>query len=172
MGEREATMGKVLTTVWRPGVGAQKWVTGPSVSDFKQQDETLFGSGMRLRDLVIEDDDCTAVWQPGTGKQHWETGLGGADLEARDNDLFAKGLPHSVAQLSRRGLHRRPARRQQRAALVARTLVPAAQGQGRRAGRPGVWPGRGRQVRGRRRVDDAHFSGGLRLIHLAVGYTL
>jgi hypothetical protein len=79
-------------TVWRPGTGAQ-WVRwGMTGDEFKAQDTTYFGQGLRISALAIRDGRIAAVWRPGTGAQWVRWGMTGDEFKAQDTTYFAQGL--------------------------------------------------------------------------------
>jgi hypothetical protein len=77
---------------WRPGNGAQWWVTGLGYDDFKAKDKQYFDQGLRLITLRIRNGAYTAVWHPGSGAQWWAAGLSYDDFKARDKAYFDGGL--------------------------------------------------------------------------------
>jgi murein DD-endopeptidase MepM/ murein hydrolase activator NlpD len=78
--------------VWRPGAGTQ-WVRwGMSGDEFKAQDTSYFGQGLRVSSLAIRDGRIAAVWRPGTGTQWVRWGMTGAEFKAQDATYFAQGL--------------------------------------------------------------------------------
>jgi murein DD-endopeptidase MepM/ murein hydrolase activator NlpD len=79
-------------TVWRPGTGTQ-WVRwGMSGDEFKTQDTTYFGQGLRVTSLEIEGGKIAAVWRPGTGTQWVRWGMSGDEFKAQDTTYFGQGL--------------------------------------------------------------------------------
>ncbi|MGH9666563.1 MAG: M23 family metallopeptidase, partial [Bryobacteraceae bacterium] len=78
--------------VWRPGAGAQWWVTGWSYEDFKAKDKEHFDQGLRLVCLRVRNGKFTGVWHPGTGAQWWTTGASYDDFKAKDKGYFDQGL--------------------------------------------------------------------------------
>ncbi len=78
--------------VWRPGSGTQ-WVQwGLSGDEFKAQDTTYFGQGLRVTSLAIREGRIAAVWRPGTGAQWVRWGMTGDEFKAQDTAYFAQGL--------------------------------------------------------------------------------
>ena len=78
--------------VWRPGSGTQ-WVRwGMSGDEFKAQDTTYFGQGLRISSLAIRDGRIAAVWHPGAGTQWVRWGMSGDEFKAQDTTYFAQGL--------------------------------------------------------------------------------
>jgi murein DD-endopeptidase MepM/ murein hydrolase activator NlpD len=85
--------------VWRPGTGTQ-WVRwGMSGDEFKTQDTTFFGQGLRVSSLAIRDGKIAAVWRPGTGTQWVRWGMSGDDFKAQDTTYFAQGLRVSSLEI-------------------------------------------------------------------------
>ena len=78
---------------WRPGNGAQWWVTGLGYDDFKAKDKQYFDQGLRLTTLRIRNGAYTAVWHPGSGAQWWVAGLSYDDFKAKDKAYFDGGTP-------------------------------------------------------------------------------
>ena len=78
--------------LWRPGTGAQWWVTGLNYNDFKAKDQKHFDEGLRLVSLRVHNGTFTAIWHPGTGAQWWVTGLSYSDFKAKDQAYFNQGL--------------------------------------------------------------------------------
>ena len=78
--------------VWRPGSGAQWWITGATYDAFKAKDQQYFNQGLRLVCLRVRDGTFTGVWHPGTGAQWWVTGSSYADFKAKDQAYFDQGL--------------------------------------------------------------------------------
>lgn len=78
--------------VWRPGTGAQWWVTGLGYEEFKAKDQQHFNEGLRLVCLRVRGGKFTGVWQPGTGTQWWVTGLDYDAFKAKDKGYFDQGL--------------------------------------------------------------------------------
>lgn len=78
--------------VWQPGAGTQ-WVrAGLSWDQFKAQDTTYFGQGLRVTSLAIRDTRFAAVWRPGTGAQWIRPGLSWEQFKAQDTTYFGQGL--------------------------------------------------------------------------------
>lgn len=84
--------GSNYLSVWRPGSGAQWWVTGWSYDDFKARDKTYFDQGLRLISLRVRDGRYTAIWHPGSGTQWWVSGWTYDDFKAKDKEYFDQGL--------------------------------------------------------------------------------
>jgi murein DD-endopeptidase MepM/ murein hydrolase activator NlpD len=85
--------------VWRPGSGAQ-WVRwGMSADEFKTQDTTYFGQGLRISSLALRDGKIAAVWRPGTGTQWVRWGMSGDEFKAQDTTYFAQGLRVSLLEI-------------------------------------------------------------------------
>ncbi len=85
--------GTSYLAAWRPGTGAQWWVTGWNYNDFKAKDLTYFNQGLRLVCLRVQDDGTfTGVWHPGAGAQWWVTGSSLNDFKAQDQTYFNQGL--------------------------------------------------------------------------------
>lgn len=79
-------------TVWRPGSGTQ-WVRwGMSGDEFKAQDMSYFGEGLRVSSLAVRNGSIAAVWQPGAGIQWVRWGMTGDEFKAQDTEYFARGL--------------------------------------------------------------------------------
>lgn len=78
--------------VWRPGTGTQWWRAGMSWADFKAQDATYFGQGLRVTSLAVRDGRLAAVWRPGTGTQWIRAGMSFDEFKAQDATYFAQGL--------------------------------------------------------------------------------
>lgn len=78
--------------VWRPGKGAQWWVTGLAFDDFKAKDKAHFDNGLRLVCLRVRDGIFSAVWQPGSGAQWWVSGKSFDEFKAKDKEHFDNGL--------------------------------------------------------------------------------
>jgi len=83
---------KLISSVWRPGSGAQWVKVGLSVSDFKTADTTYFEQGLRLVDFELEGGQYTGVWRPGSGAQCVRAGLSWSDFKAQDLAYFNLGL--------------------------------------------------------------------------------
>ena len=78
--------------VWRPGTGTQ-WVRWDMSGDqFKAQDTTYFGQGLRVASLAIRAGRLAAVWRPGTGAQWIRWGMSGDEFKAQDTTYFGQGL--------------------------------------------------------------------------------
>ena len=85
--------------VWRPGSGTQ-WVRwGMSGDEFKAQDTTYFGQGLRVTSLAIRDGRIAAVWRPGSGTQWVRWGMSGDEFKAQDTTYFAQGLRVSSLEI-------------------------------------------------------------------------
>ena len=83
--------------VWRPGAGAQWWVTGWSYDDFKAKNQAYFDQGLRLTSLRVRDGRYTGVWHPGSGAQWWVTGWTYDEFKAKDQEYFNQGLRLEMA---------------------------------------------------------------------------
>jgi murein DD-endopeptidase MepM/ murein hydrolase activator NlpD len=78
--------------VWRPGTGTQ-WVRwGMSGDQFKAQDTTYFGRGLRVASLAMRAGRLAAVWRPGAGAQWVRWGMTGDEFKAQDSTYFGQGL--------------------------------------------------------------------------------
>src|SRR5260370_97719 len=78
--------------VWGPGAGAQ-WVNAAiSAGQLVTQDEAYKQEGLRIHVLKVHDGKLTAVWQPGSGAQAIELGLSVDRFVAEDGSNFKNGL--------------------------------------------------------------------------------
>ncbi|AIC15353.1 M23 family metallopeptidase [Nitrososphaera viennensis] len=84
--------GTIYAAAWRPGTGAQWWVSGKSYADFKKIDKDYFNKGLRLVDLEIHNGKFAGIWRPGTGAQWWVYGKTYAEFKAIDKGYFDDGL--------------------------------------------------------------------------------
>ena len=78
--------------VWQPGTGTQ-WVrAGLTFDQFKAQDTTYFGQGLRVTSLALRDGRLAAVWRPGSGTQWIRVGMTFDEFKAQDLTYFRQGL--------------------------------------------------------------------------------
>ncbi|HWI05277.1 MAG TPA: M23 family metallopeptidase, partial [Acidimicrobiales bacterium] len=68
------------------------WRAGMSWDDFKAQDTTYFGRGLRITSLAIRGGRMAAVWRPGSGTQWVRAGMSWDDFKAQDTTYFGQGL--------------------------------------------------------------------------------
>jgi murein DD-endopeptidase MepM/ murein hydrolase activator NlpD len=81
-----------LAGVWQPGTGTQ-WVrSGLTWDQFKAQDGTYFGQGLRVTSLAVRDGRFAAVWRPGDGTQWIQAGMTFDEFKAQDTTYFGQGL--------------------------------------------------------------------------------
>lgn len=83
--------GASYLAVWRPGSGAQRWVTGASDDDFRTKDKGYFDQGLRLFDIEIHGGKFSGVWRPGSGAQWWFFGNDYEMVLGRDKSYFDGG---------------------------------------------------------------------------------
>src|SRR5262245_49034458 len=86
--------------VWRPGSGEQRWRSGMTADEFKDQDKTYFDKGLRLTAVQIDDGRYLAVWRPGGGEQRWRSGMSADEFKDQDKTYFDKGLRLTTAQIA------------------------------------------------------------------------
>jgi hypothetical protein len=89
--------------VWRPGSGEQRWRSGMTADEFKEQDQTYFDKGLRLTAVQIDNGRFLAVWRPGSGEQRWRSGMTADEFKKQDQTYFDKGLRLTTAQIAGSG---------------------------------------------------------------------
>lgn len=80
-----------LLAAWRPGSGAQRWRSGMTLREFKEQDQQHFDNGLRLVDVRVDDGQYAAVWRAGSGSQWWNTGMTLGQFKKQDEKHFDNG---------------------------------------------------------------------------------
>ncbi len=90
---------ELISTVWRPGSGAQWVKVGLSLEDFKTADAAYFKQGLRLVDFEVQGGQYSGVWRPGTGAQWVRAGLSWTEFKQQDLAYFNEGLRLSAIEI-------------------------------------------------------------------------
>ena len=94
-----ANASRAYSAVWQPGTGAERWKTGMSMNEFREQAQTYYDQGLRIKSLAVRDERFVAVWRPGDGAEWWSSGMTMNEFKEQAQTYYEQGLRISSLEI-------------------------------------------------------------------------